>query len=87
MDDRHLKLLITTIQDIMDAYVSDGHDIITISSVLLAVAIKQIKLEVDDEQFRVILDDISEYELYDTTEDELAIIETRLEIKEYLFFI
>jgi len=75
MDDSHLKLLITTIQDIMDAYVSDGHDIITISSVLLAVAIKQIKLEVDDEQFRVILDDISEYELYDTTEDELAIRE------------
>ena len=75
MDDRHLKLLITTIQDIMDDYVSDGHDIITISSVLLAVAIKQIKLEVDDEQFRVILDDISEYELYDTTEDELAIRE------------
>ena len=53
----------------------DGHDIITISSVLLAVAIKQIKLEVDDEQFRVILDDISEYELYNTQEDELAIRE------------
>ena len=40
MDDSQLKLLITTIQDIMDDYVMDGHDIITISSVLLAVAIK-----------------------------------------------
>jgi ribosomal protein S4E len=75
MDDSQLKLLITTIQDIMDDYVMDGHDIITISSVLLAVAIKQIKLEVDDEQFRVILDDISEYELYNIAEDELAIRE------------
>jgi ribosomal protein S4E len=75
MDDSQLKLLITTIQDIMDDYVMDGHDIITISSVLLAVAIKQIKLEVDDEQFRVILDDISEYELYNIQEDELAIRE------------
>ena len=75
MDDSQLKRLITTIQDIMDDYVMDGHDIITISSVLLAVAIKQIKLEVDDEQFRVILDDISEYELYNIAEDELAIRE------------
>lgn len=76
LTDQQIETIIETVYDLIDDYIAEGCDLITVVSVVLAIVIKRLKMNLDDDHFRAILEDISEYHLHMTDdEDEIAIRE------------
>lgn len=74
MTDNQIETIVEVVYDLIDDYVAEGCDLITVISVILAIAIKRLKINLDDDHFRAILEDISTYHLHMTDdEDEFSI--------------
>ena len=69
MTDEQIETLIEVVYDVVDDYIAEGCDLVTVISVVLAIVIKRLKINLDEDSFRAILQDISEYHL-DMTDEE-----------------
>jgi hypothetical protein len=76
MDDKKMEELIETISLVFADFMDDGESPTLIASVMFAVAIKQLRLNLDDEDFYAILDEIKNTEML-TDEWEQAIQDTK----------
>ena len=77
MTDEQIETLIEVVYDVIDDYIAEGCDLVTVISVVLAIVIKRLKMNLDEDSFRAILQDISEYHL-DMTDEE-----NELSIRQY----
>lgn len=74
MTDQQIETLIEIVYDAMDDFVEEGCDLITVASVVLAIVLKRLKITLDEDHFRAILEDISDYHLHmSDDENEFAI--------------
>jgi hypothetical protein len=64
MTDEQIRDLINTLSDIFDDYIDQGDHPISVASVMLAVAVKQLKRNLDEEEFYAILDDLTANKFY-----------------------
>tara|TARA_Y100000768_G_scaffold94197_1_gene68234 strand:+ start:15780 stop:16031 length:252 start_codon:yes stop_codon:yes gene_type:complete len=58
MTDTEMEVILDMIDDIFQDQIKEGHHPITIASVVFAVAIKHLKLNLDKEDFIAIIDEI-----------------------------
>ena len=79
LNDTQIKELIDTLQDIFDDYMEEGVHPISVASVMLAVAVKQLKRRLDVDEFDAIL-----YELTSNKIAEWENLQTEEEIDEYI---
>ena len=76
MNDAKMTELIDTLSDVFADFMDTGESPTLIASVMFAVAIKQLRLNLDDEEFYAILDEIKNTEML-TDEWERAIQDTK----------
>lgn len=74
MTDEQIETLIEVVYDVVDDYIAEGCDLVTVISVVLAIVIKRLKIHLDEDSFRAILQDISEYHLEMTDEENEFLI-------------
>ncbi len=74
MTEKQIQQLISVLSDIMEDHLEDGIHPISVASVMLAVAVKQLQRRLDEEEFTAIMIDLtnnkfSEWE--DLSDEEL----------------
>jgi len=70
MTDEQMLTLLDKVDDVISESISEGNDIVEVASVVFAVAIKNLKYNLDNENFTAIID-----ELRNTNIDELIKVE------------
>jgi hypothetical protein len=79
LSDEQIRELISTLSDIFEDYMEESVHPISVASVMLAVAVKQLKRRLDDDEFDAIL-----YELTSNRLSEWENLRTEEEIDEYI---
>jgi hypothetical protein len=64
MTDEQIRDLINILSDVFDDHVDEGVHPISVASVMLAVAVKQLKRNLDEEEFYAIMDDLTANRFY-----------------------
>ena len=64
MTDKQIKELIEVLSDIYEDKLDEGVHPISVASVMLAVAVKQLKRNLDEEEFYAIMDDLTANRFY-----------------------
>ena len=64
MTDEQIRDLINILSDVFDDHVDEGVHPISVASVMLAVAVKQLKRNLDEEEFYAIMDDLTANKFY-----------------------
>ena len=78
MNDEQITELIDVLTDIFQDYLAEDIEPISVSSVMLAVAVKQIQRTLDKDEFRAIIEDITQNKFSDWAElpdDEYSLVE------------
>ena len=70
MNDAKMTELIDTLSDVFADFMDTGESPTMIASVMFAVAIKQLRLNLDDEEFYAILDEIRNTEMLEDEFDK-----------------
>ena len=79
MSDEQMKELVNTLSDVFEDKLDEGIHPISVASVMLAVAVKQLKRTLDEKEFSAIMEDLTSNrfteweELTDEELDELLI--------------
>ena len=60
MTDEQIRDLINILSDVFDDHVDEGVHPISVASVMLAVAVKQLKRQLDENEFNAIMSDLTE---------------------------
>lgn len=79
LSDEQIRELINTLSDIFEDYMEESVHPISVASVMLAVAVKQLKRRLDDDEFDAIL-----YELTSNRLSEWENLRTEEDIDEYI---
>ena len=74
MNEQMMTDLINTLSDVFGDYMELGESPTLVASVMFAVAIKQLRLNLDDDEFYAILDEIKNTEMLD---DEYKMIKNK----------
>ena len=64
MTDEQIRDLINTLSDVFDDHIEEGGHPISVASVMLAVAVKQLKRNLDEEEFYAIMEDLTANKFY-----------------------
>jgi hypothetical protein len=64
MTDEQIRDLINILSDVFDDHVDEGVHPISVASVMLAVAVKQLKRNLDEEEFHAIIEDLTANKFY-----------------------
>lgn len=70
MTDEQMLVLLDKVDEVMADSINEGNDVVEVASVIFAVAIKNLKLNLDSENFTAIIDEIRNTDI-----DELIRIE------------
>jgi len=70
MTDEQIEILIESTYDTIDDLIDSGCELVTVCSVLFAIALKRLKIELDEDTFCAILEDLTKYQKYDADSDE-----------------
>ena len=65
MTDEQMLLLLDRVDEVMADSINEGNDVIEVASVKFAVAIKNLKLNLDSENFTAIIDEIRNTDIDD----------------------
>ena len=65
MTDEQMLLLLDKVDEVMADSINEGNDVIEVASVIFAVAIKNLKLNLDNENFTAIIDEIRNTDIDD----------------------
>ena len=64
MTDEQIRDLINILSDVFDDHIDEGVHPISVASVMLAVAVKQLKRNLDEEEFYAIMEDLTANKFY-----------------------
>jgi len=64
MTDEQIRDLINILSDVFDDHIDEGVHPISVASVMLAVAVKQLKRNLDEEEFYAIMEDLTSNKFY-----------------------
>lgn len=64
MTDEQIRDLINVLSDVFDDHIDEGVHPISIASVMLAVAVKQLKRNLDEDEFYAIMEDLTANKFY-----------------------
>ena len=76
--DEQLTELIDTLTDVYQDYLAEDIEPISVASVMLAVAVKQLQRTLDKDEFRAIIEDLTQNQFSDWAElpdDEYSLVE------------
>jgi|TARA_Y100000287_G_C14042699_1_gene267136 hypothetical protein len=65
MTDEQMLLLLDKVDEVMADSINEGNDVVEVASVIFAVAIKNLKLNLDNENFTAIIDEIRNTDIDD----------------------
>ena len=65
MTDEQMLLLLDKVDEVMADSINEGNDVMEVASVIFAVAIKNLKLNLDNENFTAIIDEIRNTDIDD----------------------
>ena len=65
MTDEQMLLLLDRVDEVMSESINEGNNVIEVASVIFAVAIKNLKLNLDNEDFTAIIDEIRNTDIDD----------------------
>ena len=65
MTDEQMLLLLDRVDEVMSDSINEGNNVIEVASVIFAVAIKNLKLNLDNEDFTAIIDEIRNTDIDD----------------------
>jgi|TARA_B110000483_G_C18097167_1_gene504340 hypothetical protein len=78
MNDEQITELIDVLTDIFQDYLAEDIEPISVASVMLAVAVKQLQRTLDKDEFRAIIEDLTQNQFSDWAElpdDEYSLVE------------
>jgi len=78
LTDEQLTELIDVLTDIFQDYLAEDIEPISVASVMLAVAVKQLQRTLDKDEFRAIIEDLTQNQFSDWAElpdDEYSLVE------------
>ena len=78
LTDEQLTELIDVLTDIFQDYLAENIEPISVASVMLAVAVKQLQRTLDKDEFRAIIEDLTQNQFSDWAElpdDEYSLVE------------
>ena len=78
MNDEQITELIDVLTDIFQDYLVEDIEPISVASVMLAVAVKQLQRTLDKDEFRAIIEDLTQNQFSDWAElpdDEYSLVE------------
>jgi|TARA_R110000772_G_scaffold217249_2_gene327676 hypothetical protein len=78
LTDEQLTELIDTLTDVYQDYLAEDIEPISVASVMLAVAVKQLQRTLDKDEFRAIIEDLTQNQFSDWAElpdDEYSLVE------------
>jgi hypothetical protein len=81
LTDEQLTELIDTLTDVYQDYLAEDIEPISVASVMLAVAVKQLQRTLDKDEFRAIIEDLTQNQFSDWAElpdDEYSLVEYEL---------
>ena len=84
LTDEQLTELIDTLTDVYQDYLAEDIEPISVASVMLAVAVKQLQRTLDKDMFRAIIEDLTQNQFSDWAElpdDEYSLVEYELKKK------
>lgn len=84
LTDEQLTELIDTLTDVYQDYLAEDIEPISVASVMLAVAVKQLQRTLDKDEFRAIIEDLTQNQFSDWAElpdDEYSLVEYELKKK------